>query len=120
LIKHLNEKQKVLSRIPSVDELLKSPEGARWLSSFPRKIVIRAIRAALEAERVKLLAGQTADIVSDALLRGIDAGIKKLSSCSLLPLINATGIVLHTNLGRAVLSEKALENVVKVGGIFQS
>jgi L-seryl-tRNA(Ser) seleniumtransferase len=115
LIKHLTEKQKVLSRIPSVDELLKSPEGARWLSAFPRQIVIQAIRAALEAERVKLLAGQTADIASDALLDGIDAGIKKLSSCSLLPLINATGIVLHTNLGRAVLSEKALKNVVKVG-----
>jgi L-seryl-tRNA(Ser) seleniumtransferase len=115
LIKHLNEKQKVLSRIPSVDELLKSPEGDRWLSAFPRKIVIQAIRASLEAERVKLLAGQTADIASDALLEGIDAGIKKLSSCSLLPLINATGIVLHTNLGRAVLSEKALENIVKVG-----
>jgi hypothetical protein len=48
LIKHLNEKQKVLSRIPSVDELLKSPEGARWLSAFPRKIVIQAIRAALK------------------------------------------------------------------------
>ncbi|RPI37968.1 MAG: L-seryl-tRNA(Sec) selenium transferase [Nitrospiraceae bacterium] len=114
-MKHLTEKQKVLSRIPSVDELLKSPEGARWLSAFPRQIVIQAIRAALEAERVKLLAGQTADIASDALLDGIDAGIKKLSSCSLLPLINATGIVLHTNLGRAVLSEKALKNVVKVG-----
>jgi L-seryl-tRNA(Ser) seleniumtransferase len=115
LIQHLNEKQKVLSRIPSVDELLKSPEGDRWLSAFPRKIVIQAIRASLEAERVKLLAGQTADIASDALLEGIDAEIKKLSSCSLLPLINATGIVLHTNLGRAVLSEKALENIVKVG-----
>ena len=115
MIKHLNEKQKVLSRIPSVDELLKSPEGARWLSAFPRKIVIQAIRAVLASEREKMLAGQTADIASDLLLEGIDAGIKKLSSCSLLPLINATGIVLHTNLGRAVLSEKALENIVKVG-----
>ncbi len=115
MIKHLNEKQEVLSRIPSVDELLKSPEGARWLSAFPRKIVIQAIRGALEAERVKLLAGQTADIAPEVLLEVIDAGIKKLSSCSLLPLINATGIVLHTNLGRAVLSDKALENIMKVG-----
>jgi L-seryl-tRNA(Ser) seleniumtransferase len=105
----------VLSRIPSVDELLKSPEGALWLSAFPRNIVIQAIRNVFASEREKMLAGQTADIVYDELLEGIDAAIKKLSSCSLLPLINATGIVLHTNLGRAVLSEKALENVVKVG-----
>jgi len=115
LIKQLNEKQKVLARIPSVDELLKSPEGCRWLSAFPRKVVIQAIRTALEAERVSLLAGQTADIVSEALTDSIDAWIKKLSSCSLVPLINATGIVLHTNLGRAALSEKALENIVKAG-----
>jgi L-seryl-tRNA(Ser) seleniumtransferase len=110
-----DEKQKSLSRIPSVDELLKSPEGTQWLSAFPRKIVIQAIRTVLESERGKILCGETAEIASEALHAGVAAEIKKLSSYSLLPLINATGIVLHTNLGRAVLSEKALENIAKIG-----
>ena len=109
------EKQKSLSGIPSVDELLKSPEGAHWLAAFPRKIVLQAIRTVLELQRRKMLAGKMSDITSDALHAGIEAEIKKLSSYSLLPLINATGIVLHTNLGRAVLSEKALENVARAG-----
>ena len=113
--KHADKKQQILSGIPSVDELLKSREGAQWLSAFPRKVVIQAIRTVLGAERGKILGGETAEIPSKALYAGIFTEIKKLSSYSLLPLINATGIVLHTNLGRAVLSEEALENIAKIG-----
>ena len=110
-----DEKQKSLSEIPSVDELLKSPQGAQWLCAFPRKTVIQAIRTVLESVRSKILAGQTKDIAPDTIPACIEAEIKKLSSYSLLRLINATGIVLHTNLGRAVLSEKALENIYMIG-----
>lgn len=113
--KNLDGKQKSLSEIPSVDELIKNPKGAQWLCDYPRKIVIQAIRTVLESVRSKILAGQTADIALDAISACIEAEIKKLSSYSLLPLINATGIVLHTNLGRAVLSEKALENISMTG-----
>jgi L-seryl-tRNA(Ser) seleniumtransferase len=115
LSKNPDEKQKILSAIPSVDELLKSPHAVQWLTVFPRKIVIQSIRTVFEAVRAKILAGQTVDITSDALCTCIAAEIKKLSSFSLLPLINATGVVLHTNLGRAVLSEKALENIAMTG-----
>ena len=113
--KNPDEKQKSLSGIPSVDELLKGPQGVQWLCAFPRKTVIQSIRTVLESIRSKILAGQTADIALDAIPACIEAEIKKLSSYSLLPLINATGIVLHTNLGRAVLSEKALEDVYMIG-----
>ncbi len=110
-----DEKQKALSGIPSVDELLKSPQGTQWVFAFPRKIVIQSIRTVLESVRSKILAGQTSDISLATISACIEAEIKKLSSYSLLPLINATGIVLHTNLGRAVLSEKALENIYVTG-----
>jgi L-seryl-tRNA(Ser) seleniumtransferase len=115
LKKHADKKQQILSGIPSVDELLKSREGAQWLSAFPRAVVIQAIRTVLEAEREKILGGEASEISSEVLYDGIFTEIKKLSSYSLLPLINATGIVLHTNLGRAVLSEEALENIAKIG-----
>ena len=113
--KAADKKQEILSAIPSVDELLKSREGAQWLSAFPRRVVIQAIRTVLGAERGKILGGETAEVPSEALYAGIFTEIKKLSSYSLLPLINATGIVLHTNLGRAALSEEALENIAKIG-----
>jgi len=115
LKKTADKKQQILAGIPSVDELLKSREGAQWLSAFPRKVVIEAIRTVLESEREKILGGETVEVLSEVLSPGIFNEIKKLSSYSLLPLINATGIVLHTNLGRAVLSAEALDNIAKIG-----
>ena len=114
-MKTAGEKQKVLSALPSVDELLRGAAGVQWLAAFPKKLVLQAIRVVLDSEREKLLSGASGQSDNGALLNAITAEAQKLSSYSLLPLINATGIVLHTNLGRAVLSEKAIENIVRTG-----
>lgn len=112
--KNKNEKTALLSALPSVDELLKGPYGSQWLASFPRTVVVQAIRDIIAEERQKILEGESRDISSPAISFCISARINKLSSFSLLPVINATGIVLHTNLGRAVLSDRAVENVIAV------
>jgi L-seryl-tRNA(Ser) seleniumtransferase len=109
-----SEKTTLLTALPSVDELLKGPDGSQWLVSFPRTVVVQAIRDIIAEERKKILGGGHPDISSPALSFCISARIQKLSSFSLLPVINATGIVLHTNLGRAVLSERAVKNVIAV------
>lgn len=107
-----SDKATLLSALPSVDELLKGPDGSQWLASFSRTVVVQAIRDIIAGERNKILAGEHPVISSSALSACISARIKKCSSFSLLPVINATGIVLHTNLGRAVLSERAVSNVI--------
>lgn len=109
-----SKKQKLLTTLPSVDELLRSPEGNRWLFSFPRKIVLQAIRDALAAKRRAMLDGLMPDFTREILIKETEENIQKLSSYSLLPVINATGIVIHTNLGRSVLPEKILKNVVSI------
>jgi len=114
-LKAINEeKKKQLSSLPSVDELLKSSEGSKWLSITPRKIVLQAIRDVLAAKRKEILDSLTPEITLQAIIRNIDLLIRKLSSYSLLPVINATGIVIHTNLGRALLSEKAVRNITDI------
>ena len=110
-----SEKQNLLSILPSVDELLKSPWGNELLSIYPRTIVLQSIRDVLAAKRKSILDGLTADITIEILIREIEDKIHKLTSYSLLPIINATGIVIHTNLGRAALSEKILKNILAVG-----
>jgi len=110
--KNKSEKATLLSALPSVDELLKGSDGSQWLALFPRTVVVQAIRDIIAGERNKILAGEHPVISSSALSACISARIQKCSSFSLLPVINATGIVLHTNLGRAVLSERAVSNVI--------
>ncbi len=114
------EKQRLLSGLPSVDELLKGPEGLRWLAGSPRRIVIEAVRKVIAARRQMILAGSETDLSTAAIAGDIREEIRLLSSFSLRPVINATGIVIHTNLGRSVLSGRILENVASIGGGYSN
>ncbi len=110
----MQEKQKLLSTLPSVDEILKSNQGIEWLKAYPRRFVLQAIREAIDKRRKNIIEGLFLDISEEVLFADIENNIQSLSSYSLKPLINATGIVIHTNLGRSLLSEKALENIRRV------
>lgn len=107
-------KQKLLASLPSVDEILKSEKGLDWLEAYPRRYVLRAIREVIKRKRQAILMDELKEISMESLLPDIQNMIERLSSFSLKPVINATGIVIHTNLGRSVLSEEVLENVKRV------
>ena len=90
-------------QLPSVDRLLREPAVAAMLETAPRNAVVAAVRSALDAVRGNR-AGPPADWgeeVREHLLRA--------TTRSLRPVINATGVVLHTNLGRAPLAHSAME-----------
>jgi L-seryl-tRNA(Ser) seleniumtransferase len=106
-----------LRRIPSIDRLLLCPDGAALLQRFPREWVADALRAAVEARRAALRAGEGnghdgADAAS--LWRDAAERLAVMARPSLRPAINATGVVLHTGLGRAVLAEAAIRAVTAV------
>ena len=116
----MNEKQKLLQELPSVDEILKGPDGIRWCEAYPRRFVLKAIRAIIEIRRKEIIEVSSTDISLEGMAKDIEAKVQKLSAFSLQPLINATGIVIHTNLGRSILSEKILENVKKVSESYSN
>lgn len=120
MILGLNEKQRLLSSLPSVDELLKSPEGAVWIAGFQRKIVVQAVRDVIGKARDQILSSDFSEFSREALIQAIEQQIHRKASYSLRRVINATGIVLHTNLGRSVLSERILQNVVDVSSGFSN
>ncbi len=109
-----------LSQLPQVDECLKSPQGQKWLESYKRKIVVRSIREVIDAKRKEILNGAGPDVSIDAIAADIEDVIKEHSAYKLRPLINATGVVLHTNLGRALLSDSAIENVAALAGSYSN
>jgi len=97
-----------LREIPAVHEVLGRLSSA-LLARFPRRLVVAEIRRALEQERQRLEAGGEAPGTEAAPLETrIEAGLAMLERPSLRPVINATGVVLHTNLGRAPLGPMPL------------
>ncbi len=103
-----------LKELPSVDEVLKNKAGKKWLSRYPRRYVLDAVRLAIEARRKAILAKKSPDISIKAMALEIESTITGFTTMSLRPVINATGIVVHTNLGRSALPEAALENIARV------
>ncbi|NLG29509.1 MAG: L-seryl-tRNA(Sec) selenium transferase, partial [Chloroflexi bacterium] len=96
-----------LRRLPSVDRLLQDPAVAGLVSAYGRDLVVESVRAALDEQRARILAG--ADYAGlAALLATVQARLEAEAEPTLRAVINATGVVLHTNLGRAPLSAAAL------------
>src|SRR5919108_3458955 len=94
-------------RLPSVDSLLRSEPGRRASDRFGRAVVRRAIRSVLDEARAASLRRRGEPRDEEALLARAVALAARASS-GLTPVINATGVILHTNLGRAPLPEPAV------------
>ena len=99
--------------IPSVDQILKHPRTEQLLGAYGHAWTVSAIREVLAELRQSL--PNLAEIPSDAeLVISLESILQKQSQPSLRPVINATGVLLHTNLGRAPLSQAALAAVESV------
>ncbi len=105
-------------RLPSVERLLQRLEAAGTLERHPRRLVVACAREAVERARRRLIEGQTIpeDLSVEALLLDAQTLLAERSTPSLDRAVNATGIVIHTNLGRAPLSEAARRAVAAVAG----
>ena len=102
-----------LRDLPSVDELLQTGEAKDFIASSGRPLTLSALRAALEQARDQFTAHQ-ALLTTPELLQRAGAMLAEWTAPSLFPVINATGVVLHTNLGRAPLSRSAIQAVQEV------
>jgi L-seryl-tRNA(Ser) seleniumtransferase len=94
--------------IPSVDHLLQSPVGDRWIEAYGRPLTVQAVRHQLDAAR-QLIQAREDDVRLEDIYAGVTDVLRKWSFASLRRVINATGVILHTNLGRAPLSSAAQE-----------
>ena len=112
--------QGLLRALPSVDVLIGALAGEAALAGVPRPRLAAAVRETLGAERRRLLeaGGPAADQAS--LGRRVVAALTRSGLFSLAPVINATGVVLHTTLGRARLSSLAQERLREVASAYSN
>jgi L-seryl-tRNA(Ser) seleniumtransferase len=109
-----------LRSVPSVDELLGRPAIVEAAKNAGRTLVTSVIREVLAEERRSLKEEPSAVVDMSKLEERILAGIEKALAPSLRRVINATGVVLHTNLGRAPLPAAALEHLVAISGRYSN
>jgi L-seryl-tRNA(Ser) seleniumtransferase len=96
-----------LRDLPSVDQLL--GQADRLIRKFGRSLTVDALRTALDSARLRIKADpETAPPTSDSILAEAESRLLAWTRPTLRPVINATGVILHTNLGRAPLSQAAI------------
>ena len=112
-------KKNILRSIPAVDEVLKHPLIQELIAGFSRKLVLTLIRDEMENLRRKILAQEIVsspdrETTLKILVAQIAQKAKNTNLLHLRKVINATGIIIHTNLGRAPLLSRAKENIAEV------
>lgn len=107
----------ILRHIPKVDFVLDFPGVNTLIGRYPRELVVEAVRKTLDEIRQGVLGGSVREELmenckqTDLISTKVAAAVEQLARPKLRRVINATGVVLHTNLGRAVLSSSALEAI---------
>jgi L-seryl-tRNA(Ser) seleniumtransferase len=116
--------KEALRSLPAVDELLREKAISEASETYARTLVVRAVRNILERTRQAILSGEaTVDSARSeraVLVESVLEELEHLASFTLKGVINGTGIIVHTNLGRSLLSREALERLQLIGSGYSN
>ncbi|MDY6971775.1 MAG: L-seryl-tRNA(Sec) selenium transferase [Thermodesulfobacteriota bacterium] len=119
-----NDKWPLFRKIPAVDTLLLSPMVKEASIIYPRSLILKATNQVLDELRTRIEKGEIVEQGPDLSIESVSDRVvhrlKLISIQSLRPVINATGVVVHTNLGRSVLPEKALKKFRSLAGGYSN
>ena len=119
--KELTEKQQAaLRHIPAIEQLLIHGTFLAMQKQYSRDLVTEALRSVVAEIRVQILSNQEiSDFLDDAQLADLThAKLEAITSSTYLAVINVTGTIIHTNLGRSLLSASACEGLLQAGGNY--
>jgi L-seryl-tRNA(Ser) seleniumtransferase len=114
----------LLRRLPQVDELLRQPQLAPAVAPLPRSLAAAVVRRVL-AEQRQIISTTSPEALPDrldetALLHRLQEALLAAAQPSLRRVVNATGVVIHTNLGRSPLGEACLSQLLEVAGRYNT
>jgi len=119
-----SEIKKLLRSLPGVDRMLEWFKADPYFEEIPRSIQVRTARSVIDAVRDSIRASNVEidpEIISKAsILSRIKKAIAASMQPNLRPVINATGVIIHTNLGRSLLADSALENMQQIAAGYSN
>lgn len=118
-------KNEYLRQLPKVDEVLDMPDVKSLIDTYPRPLVVDGVRHVIDERRGLILSLSDSDLDSIeltmvSLVSDLENWIAKQYNPSLKRVINATGVVIHTNLGRSILSKSAIEAVINAASSYSN
>ena len=115
----MTDKNSLMRQLPKVDEIIRCIIIERAVKA-PEVLIKLAVKKEIDAEREKILTGESTGCTREALLERIEGEIKRQNQPHLKRVINATGIVLHTNLGRAKLAIQVSDQMQDIGAYYSN
>jgi len=122
---NITENQQTLLRmIPGVDTILEVAKTDTFFDNVPKSVLVRSIRSVVEQLRMVILDDQQAiseaELSDSSVFNKIKKNVHKMMTPNLIRIINATGVVVHTNLGRSLLAEDAIENLLTIASRYSN
>ena len=122
---NITENQQTLLRmIPGVDSILEMAKADTFFDNVPKSVLVRSIRLVVENLRIIILDNQPnitdAELTNSEILKKIKERVHKMMTSNLTRVINATGVVVHTNLGRSLLADDAIENLLTIASRYSN
>ncbi len=120
----LDHRQALLRQLPSVDIVLKQPQSEQLQRKYGRQPVVSCLRTLLDEWRGRLQRGEWQEaelqIAMANLFSQLSVQIESSLRPSLHPVINATGVIIHTNLGRSLLAEQAKQQMLEIASNYST
>ncbi|UCF91936.1 MAG: L-seryl-tRNA(Sec) selenium transferase [Desulfobacterales bacterium] len=118
------EQQSLLRKLPGVDRILEQTKCDPFFKDIPVSVVVESIRSAIDQRRQAMREGNQVNVEASLLESQIVAQVKTAVSMAmtpnLRPAVNATGVVVHTNLGRSLLAPEVVENLVMIASRYSN
>lgn len=117
----MNNQEKLLRMLPGVDRILERIHVEPAYADTPKSVLVDAIRFVIEKKRSDILQARLSDdLTIDPLLSEVRQKIDTIMKPNLRRTINATGVVVHTNLGRSLLAREAVEQVLEIASNYSN
>lgn len=104
----------LFKKIPKIDELLELKDVKKSLEVYPRKFILNILRNILDDYREKIRKGLHIDITLESISNIFNSELNSKSKNNMRKVINATGVVIHTNLGRSKMCKNAVNHIIEV------
>lgn len=124
----ISEKQQALLRkLPGVDIILAKIQDDNDFFQIPKSVLVNSIRSVIEGLRTAIVGGQEISeknlsefLEINSIVEKLKIWVNQVMTLNLRPVINATGVVVHTNLGRSLLSTDAVDHILSVSGRYSN